>query len=262
MKSCRIFNQRCFLGIFNLVLMVKAFTERKHENNCGVLQACGVVVLMTGFFLFTDNKRLLLSSLLIVALEESNPWRDPKYPLFLYVAFALTILGMVIVTITFLGYWTAMLNNYCLLTFYFVLVLMLLLFKFAVCIIITILPQCLGLNMNATEMVKVLQGSYGVPGMEQYTIAMDFAQTYLDCCAINDSINYDTSLWRLQKFGKKELTVPVTCCALMNKFEANSYLDPIAVNETLCQSLEPTVFQKGRHLEVSFVMNLFWDDFI
>lgn len=210
------------------------------------------MVLATGLFLFTDKKRLLLSSLLLVTPDEANPLRDLKYPLFLYVACALTILGMFIVIVTFIGYWTAMLNNCCLLTFYFVLILMLLLFKFAVCIVIAIWPQCLGLNTNATEMVKVLQGSYGVPGMEQYTVAMDFAQTFLDCCAINDSINYDTSLWRLQKFGKKELTVPVTCCALMNKFEENSYLDPIAVNETLCQSLEPRDFQKGRHLEVSF----------
>lgn len=98
-------------------------------------------------------------------------------------------------------------------------------------------------------MVKVLQGSYGVPGFEQYTVAMDFAQTYFDCCAINDSINYDTSLWRLQKFGKKELTVPITCCTLVNKFEKNSYLDPVARNETLCQSIEPHEFQRGRHSE-------------
>lgn len=31
----------------------------------------------------------------------------------------------------------------------------------------------------ATEMVKYLQGSYGVAGNEQFTVAMDFAQTYL-----------------------------------------------------------------------------------
>lgn len=122
--------------------------------------------------------------------------------------------------------------------------------KFSLCIVITLWPQSLGLNFNATEMVKILQGSYGVPGFEAYTVAMDFAQTYMDCCAINDSINYDTSLWRLQKFGKNELTVPLTCCDLMNKFEVNSYLDPIAVNETLCQSLVPMDFQKGRHVEV------------
>lgn len=213
---------------------------------------CGVIVLATGFYLFTDDKRLLLSSLLIVTPDEANPLRDLKYPLFLYVAFMMTILGMMIVMISFIGYWTALFNNFCLLAFYFIMVLLLLMIKFALCVVITIWPQCLGLNLNATEMVKILQGSYGVPGFEQYTVAMDFAQTYLDCCAINDSINYDTSLWRLQKFGKKELTVPLTCCALINKFEDKSYLDPIPINETLCQSVEPMDFQKGRHIEVSF----------
>lgn len=207
-------------------------------------------MLLTGFYLFTDNKRIILSSLLIVKADDANPLKDLKHPLFIYIAFVMTIFGMIIVSVSFLGYWTSLLSNYCLLTSYFVMVLLLLLFKFSVCVVITIWPQCLGLNLNATEMVKILQGSYGVPGYEQYTVAMDFAQTFFDCCAINDSINYDTSLWRLQKFGKKELTVPLTCCIMTNKFEQNSYLDPIALNETLCQSLELQEFQKARHLEV------------
>lgn len=254
-------------------------------------QLCGVVVLMTGFYLFTDKKRMLLSSLVVVNPDEANPLRDLKFPLFLYVAFILTVLGMLIVSISFVGYWTALLNNCCLLSTYFVMVLFLLLIKFALCIVITIWPQSLGLNLNVTEMVKILQGSYGVPGLEQYTVALDFAQTFLDCCAINDSINYDTSLWRLQKFGKKELTVPLTCCTLMNKFEENSCenhvnvtvaaflkfqsftdLDPIAINETMCQSLEMQDFQKSRHVVVSFVVlvlhifmifrlsGLYWED--
>lgn len=78
---------------------------------------------------------------------------------------------------------------------------------------------------------------------------MDFAQTFFDCCGINDSINYDTSLWRLQKFGREDLSVPLTCCKLMNKFDENSFLDPQPVNSTLCQSLQPQDFQKSRHLD-------------
>lgn len=143
-------------------------------------------MLLTGFYLFTDNKRLLLSSLLIVADNGDYPLKDMNYPLFLYVAFMLTVMGMLMVSITFIGYWTSLLNSWCLLSLYFVLVLFLLLIKFAVCIVITLWPQFLGLNLNATEMVKIMQGSYGVPGSEHYTVAMDFAQTYLDCCAIND----------------------------------------------------------------------------
>jgi hypothetical protein len=70
-----------------------------------------------------------------------------------------------------------------------------------------------------------------------------------DCCAINDSINYDTSLWRLQSFGKKELSVPLTCCTLINKFEPLSYLDPVPVNLTMCQSVDSNEFLKNRHSE-------------
>lgn len=81
---------------------------------------------------------------------------------------------------------------------------------------------------------------------------MDFAQTVFDCCAINTSINYDTSLWRLQKFGKKELSIPITCCELMNKYEHLSYLDPKPVNLTQCQSLDTKEFEKSRHLDVSY----------
>lgn len=210
-------------------------------------------MLLTGFYLFTDKKRLLLSSLVIISNDDSNPLKDLSHPLFLYVACGLTILGMLIISITFIGYWVTLLNNCCLLTFYFFMVLLLLLIKFGICIVITVWPQSLGLKMNGTEMVRILQGSYGVPGSEKYTVAMDFAQTFFDCCAINDSINYDTSLWRLQNFAKKELSVPLTCCALMNKYEEFSYLDPAAINETMCQSIEPKEFQTSRHLTGKFL---------
>lgn len=36
---------------------------------------------------------------------------------------------------------------------------------------------------------------------------MDLAQTQFECCAMNDVINYDTSLWRLQGMGRRELVV-------------------------------------------------------
>lgn len=44
---------------------------------------------------------------------------------------------------------------------------MLLLIEFSVCLMITLWPQCLGLNLDASVMVKVLQAGYGVPGKEQ-----------------------------------------------------------------------------------------------
>lgn len=56
---------------------------------------------------------------------------------------------------------------FCSIIQYFLVVLMLLLIEFGVCLMITLWPQCLGLNLDETIMVKVLQGGYGVPGKEQ-----------------------------------------------------------------------------------------------
>lgn len=100
-------------------------------------------------------------------------------------------------------------------------------------------------------MVKSLQGGYGVPGREQLTAAVDLAQTRFECCAINSDIDYDTSLWRLQSYGQREWTVPLTCCRIANAEDAVAFLDPQPVNMTLCQSLERTANVSERHAVVS-----------
>lgn len=128
-------------------------------------QLSGIVVMISGFYLFTDNKRILLSSLLIISPNENNPFYELPEPLFFYIAFILTIFGIVIVSVSFLGFWTSYIHNYCLLTIYFLLVLGLLLVEFAICLVIILWPQSLGLNLDTTEMVRRLQGYYGVPGM-------------------------------------------------------------------------------------------------
>lgn len=110
-------------------------------------------------------------------------------------------------------------------------------------------PQCLGLNLDETLMVKALQGSYGVPGKEQLTAAIDFAQTKFECCAINNNINYDTSLWRLQGYGQRDWPVPQTCCRLANRFEPHSYLDPKPVNLSQCQALQRHIYENARHTD-------------
>ncbi len=210
-------------------------------------------MLAAGFYLFTDKKRLLLSKLLIIAPTENNetPFNNLPQPFFYYIAFVLTVAGFVIISISMMGCWSSYVNTYCVLTVHFLLILLLLVIEFGICVVVTIWPNCLGLNLNVTRMVKLLQGNYGVPGNEQFTVAMDLAQTVLECCGVNTSVNYDTSLWKLQKFGKKELIVPLSCCKLMNKYDYDSYLDPRPINETQCQSLEVEEFEKSRHLDVS-----------
>ena len=128
--------------------------------------------MISGFYLFTDNKRILLSSLLIISPNENNPFYELPEPLFFYIAFILTIFGIIIVSVSFLGFWTSYIHNYCLLTIYFLLVLGLLLIEFAICLVIILWPQCLGLNLDTTEMVRRLQGYYGVPGTDYIIINM------------------------------------------------------------------------------------------
>lgn len=105
--------------------------------------------------------------------------------------------------------------------------------------------------MDESAMVKALQGGYGVPGREQLTAAIDLTQTHFECCAINSNINYDTSMWRLQSYGQKDWTVPLTCCQLENRQDVGAYLDPKPRNMSLCQSLQSEDYSMSRHMEVS-----------
>jgi hypothetical protein len=72
-----------------------AKVSRVKQLNLLKFQLCGVVILLSGFYLFTDQKKLLMSSLLVISQDESNPLKDLKHPLFVYVACALTILGLI-----------------------------------------------------------------------------------------------------------------------------------------------------------------------
>ncbi|XP_041781616.1 CD151 antigen-like isoform X1 [Anopheles merus] len=233
MKLSKVFNHKFVLASCNLIFML-----------------CGITLLSTGFYLFTDSPRILLSRLLISASDQQKtPLSELEQPLFHYVAFALTVAGLVAIIASLIGCWATCMNTYCVLSMYFLIILSLLVAEFGVCLMITAWPQCLGLNLNETAMVKTLQANYGVPGNEQFTAAMDLAQTIFECCAINTSINYDTSLWKLQSLGNKELTVPLTCCKLMNRFEFTAYLDPVPLNATLCQALQTQDYEKSRHLD-------------
>ncbi|GAB0090175.1 Tetraspanin [Sergentomyia squamirostris] len=207
---------------------------------------CGVSLLAGGFFLFTDNPRILLSRLLGATSDQLS---DLPQPLFFYIALGLAGAGFIAICSALIGCWAACSGTYCILSIYFMVVLILLLIEFGICLLITLWPQCMGLDLDETEMVRALQGSYGVPGREQFTAAMDLAQTLFKCCAISSDINYDTSLWRLQGFGHRELTVPLTCCALQNSRDRNAYLGPKPINLSLCQSLQRHEYQSFRHLE-------------
>ncbi|XP_063695594.1 tetraspanin-11 [Culicoides brevitarsis] len=232
MKFCKIFNHRLLLAVCNLLFMT-----------------CGIGLLAVGFYVLCDGPRVLLSRLIISSLDNS-PLTNLSQPFFFYVALGIIVAGLIASIAAALGVWASCINRYCILSLYFLIVIILLFFEFAICLIITMWPQCLGLTLNTTAMVKTLQGYYGIPGEEQFTAAIDLAQVKFQCCGINTSINYDTSMWKLQEgLGKKELTVPLTCCHLSNKDDRDAYLDPKPVNTTLCQALQLHDYEKHRYVD-------------
>ncbi|XP_017472020.1 PREDICTED: tetraspanin-11 [Rhagoletis zephyria] len=215
-------------------------------NCCNLLFLfCGVTLVVSGFYLFTDSKRILLSRLLAATSEQLN---DLPQPLFYYIAIGFALAGLVAVLSAIAGFWASCLHTYCCLSLYFLAVIVLLLAESMVCLAITLWPHCLGITLDESKMVKALQGNYGVPGKEQFTIAMDLAQARFGCCGMSSDINYDTSLWKLQRYGQREWVVPLTCCILKNANDKLSYLDPKPVNETQCQTLQKVDFADYRHM--------------
>lgn len=210
------------------------------------MQICGIILIISGFYLFTDAKRILLSRLLAATSDQLN---SLPQPLFYYISIGLTVAGLIAVLASIIGFWASCLNTYCFFSLYFLTVVILLLAESVVCLAITLWPHCLGISLDETKMVKALQGNYGVPGKEQFTVAMDMAQTRFGCCGMNSDINYDTSMWKLQGYGQREWVVPLTCCILENSSDKQSYLDPKPANETQCQSLLKTDYQEHRYTD-------------
>ncbi|XP_011632681.1 tetraspanin-9 [Pogonomyrmex barbatus] len=201
----------------------------------------GFVLMSLGGLLLADNERILLSRLL-------GPGDiHPDQPLFYYLAFAIVALGFLIAITGLLGCWAACLFNRCITISYLLTIILLLLGECTVCIIAVFWPHILGIDVRPARLIRALQRSYAVPGREQFTAALDLAQTTFVCCGINGSSNYGTSWWRLQEVGRRELVVPLSCCTLNNANETGSFLNPEPANLTLCQALNPAEHQYARH---------------
>ncbi|XP_047343263.1 tetraspanin-7-like isoform X3 [Vespa velutina] len=145
------------------------------------------------------------------------------------------------------GCWAACLFNQCITISYIVTIMLLLLSECTVFIVAIFWPYLLGIDVRPARLIRALQRSYAVPGREQFTAALDLAQTTFSCCGINGSNNYGTSWWRLQEVGRRELVVPLSCCTLNNANETDSFLNPEPANLTLCQALNPAEHQYARH---------------
>ncbi|CAL7945184.1 unnamed protein product [Xylocopa violacea] len=223
--------------------------ERKSFNVSRIFVCCSnVIFLISGFalmslgaLLLADDKRILLSRLL-------GPGDiHPDQPLFYYLAFAVVGLGFLITLTSLLGCWATCLYNRCVTVSYLITIILLLLGECTVCVLVVFWPHVLGIDVRPARLIRALQRSYAVPGREQFTAALDLVQTTFACCGINGSSNYGTSWWRLQEIGRRELVVPLSCCALSNVNQTDSFLNPEPANLTLCQALNPAEHQYARH---------------
>uniref|UniRef100_A0A0C9R1H1 TSPAN11 protein n=1 Tax=Fopius arisanus TaxID=64838 RepID=A0A0C9R1H1_9HYME len=201
----------------------------------------GFAVMALGILLLIDNERVLLSRL----VGSSDLHTDQ--PLFYYMSFAVVGLGFVIAITALLGCWASCFTSRCLTTWYILSLIFLLLGKFACCVVAVFWPHLLGIEIRASKLVRALQRNYALPGREQFTAALDLAQTAFSCCGINGSSNYGTSWWRLQEVGRRELVVPLTCCTLNNTQLPDAFLNPQPQDLQLCQTLNPLEHQRARH---------------
>ncbi|XP_029173469.1 uncharacterized protein LOC114942301 [Nylanderia fulva] len=224
MATRRLAISRAFVCCSNIIFLISGFA-----------------LMSLGGLLLADSERILLSRLL-------GPGDiHPDQPLFYYLAFAIVALGFLIAITGLLGCWAACLFNRCITISYLVTIILLLLGECTVCIIAVFWPHILGIDVRPARLIRALQRSYAVPGREQFTAALDLAQTTFACCGINGSSNYGTSWWRLQEVGRRELVVPLSCCTLNNANETDSFLNPEPANLTFCQALNPAEHQYARH---------------
>ncbi|KAG7305405.1 hypothetical protein JYU34_009474 [Plutella xylostella] len=196
-----------------------------------VFFACGFVEVVCGFLLLCDSRRVLLSQLL------ATPEGGLPQPPFYYLALALLAAGLTICAIGALGCWATYMPGYSILTVYFLLVLTLLTGECAGGALAAVWPRCVGLQNARGGAVGALQAYYGVPDYEQFTAALDLAQTELECCGMTDARNFDMSMWQLRRLGPRGLSVPLSCC--VQDRAAGSYLNPLPLNQSRCQDIQP-----------------------
>lgn len=207
-------------------------------------------MIVGGVRLFYDRDRILLSRLLAATSEQLD---NLPQPLFHYIAIGLTVAGMMAIVASILGFWAFCLTStisYCCMSIYFVMVVGLLVAESMICLAISLWPHCLGISLDEDRMVQALQTNYGVPSREQYTIAMDLAQTQFGCCGMNDETDYEMSIWRQHSLGQEDWLVPLTCCRseqIIYPIDSQLHLDPKPANENLCQSSEKSDYKNYRY---------------
>ncbi|XP_054263745.1 CD151 antigen-like [Macrosteles quadrilineatus] len=205
-----------------------------------VFMGGGLGLVFSGGLLLEDTERILTSRLILTSLTE---------PLFYYIALSLMMLGLILTALSVLGCWAAHLDNYCVLSFYLFSLLLLLVGESVVGVLALLCPQYLGLTLDREMLQDNWQRTYGVPGREQYTAAIDLVQTQLQCCGVESGNDFTASWWRLRELAPASLVVPLSCCVQQHPV---AFLDPRPVNTSLCQHEDVEQYRLARSVEGCF----------
>lgn len=63
-------------------------------------------------------------------------------------------------------------------------IILLMMVEISICTVVIFFPQYLGIDLQPSRLIRALQRNYAVPGREQFTAALDLAQSVVSKVAI------------------------------------------------------------------------------
>ncbi|XP_015906194.1 CD151 antigen-like [Parasteatoda tepidariorum] len=203
--------------------------------SCGAKCAKGVLIAFNLIFWLSGCALIAFGIYMLIEEEKTTLFRlfstDDyyKYSNLQYLSFALILIGGLVFIVGFFGCCGAMQENKCMLVVYFLFLFIILAAELAVGVL-AILFQDKEMNEMEGKLKEKLKQKYG--SEIQFTQAVDFAQTKFNCCGVRDGGDYSDSIWKQRSEGRN---VSPTCCTLKNAKQADAYLNPQPLNESLCQ---------------------------
>jgi tetraspanin-18 len=139
-------------------------------------------------------------------------------------AYILLAAGVLVVLISFLGYWGAFRESRCFLTCYGVLLILILLLEITTGILATTYTH--GAEENTRAMFKLsIKEYYAAEGKERVTQLWDFTMAKMECCGVDSYKDFKAS--KIWTQGNK--TVPEACCVLEGDVSKLKPKDPACI---------------------------------
>lgn len=153
-------------------------------------------------------------------------------------AYCLIIGGAVVMILAFLGCCGAMRDSKILLGLYAFLMIIIVILEIAAVVIGIVFSNKVASELKTVMKDRITKEYDGVLKTgDPFTLAMDFAQVYFECCGVDNYKDYsNTTKWNRTMSDGKVAVMPKTCCILNNK---DAYFDDpsaISVKSSECQT--------------------------